>query len=224
MSDIFSLSFLCCLGISLLLIGLLSIYFNNKLTEQEHKISAMFGIVTTMADQIQFLRTNRNVIADPSKNGLDINNYMPFTTTDLIDVSDDEDDNSSTGSFSSSSSSSSKSSSKSSSSSSSSSSNDDDCEDKNIKIINISDDFDINNEVEIPEIFEISEINESDKNKITDNLKSLKMIDIDIETETDYKKMSLGKLRNIVSEKGLVTDASKMKKSDLLKLLSVESV
>ena len=86
-SDIFSLSFLCCLGISLLLIGLLSIYFNNKLTEQEHKISAMFGIVTTMADQIQFLRTNRNVIADPSKNGLDVNNYMPFANTDLINVS-----------------------------------------------------------------------------------------------------------------------------------------
>ena len=77
-SDIFSLSFLCCLGISLLLIGLLSIYFNNKLTEQEHKISAMFGIVTTMADQIQFLRTNRNVIADPSKNGLDVNNYLLY--------------------------------------------------------------------------------------------------------------------------------------------------
>ena len=213
-SDIFSLSFLCCLGISLLLIGLLSIYFNNKLTEQEHKISAMFGIVTTMADQIQFLRTNRNVIADPSKNGLDVNNYMPFANTDLINVSDDEgeeegddnedddddddDDDSST-----------------SSSSSSSNSIEDE---SNIRVINISEDFDINNE-----ITEISEITEQKEEPDLSNIKDLKMIDIDtdIDTETDYKKMSLGKLRQIVSEKGLATDVSKIKKNELLKLLSV---
>ena len=218
-SDIFSLSFLCCLGISLLLIGLLSIYFNNKLTEQEHKISAMFGIVTTMADQIQFLRTNRNVIADPSKNGLDVNNYTPFENTDLINVSDDEgddgddgddeDDENSTTSSCSSSSSSSSSSSKSSKSSKS-----------NIRVINISEDFDINNEVS--EITEITELLEQKDHKETNK----KMVDIDVDSETDYKKMSLGKLRQIVSEKSLstVADVSKLKKAEILKLLSVENV
>lgn len=35
----------------------------------------------------------------------------------------------------------------------------------------------------------------------------------------DYKKASLSKLRDIVQSKGLVTDASKMKKSDILKVL-----
>jgi hypothetical protein len=60
--------------------------------------------------------------------------------------------------------------------------------------------------------------NEQNENK--------KMIDIDVDSETDYKKMSLGKLRVIVSEKGLsnVADIAKMKKGDILKLLSVENV
>ena len=38
----------------------------------------------------------------------------------------------------------------------------------------------------------------------------------------DYKKMSLQKLRTIVTEKGLSTEAFKLKKNDLLKLLEVE--
>ena len=38
----------------------------------------------------------------------------------------------------------------------------------------------------------------------------------------DYKKLSLNKLRSIVTDKGIITDASKLKKNDLLKLLEVE--
>jgi archaellum biogenesis ATPase FlaH len=37
--------------------------------------------------------------------------------------------------------------------------------------------------------------------------------------EIDYKKMSLNKLREIVVQKKLVNDASKLKKNDLLKVL-----
>ena len=232
-TDIFSISFLCCLGISLLLIGLLSIYFNNKLMEQEHKISAMFGIVTTMADQIQFLRTNRNIIVDPAKCDLDVNNYMPFANTNLINVSDeendeeeeddeDEDDDAS---------------STTSSSSSSSSSSEEDIDESKIKVINMSEDFDINQEIiEIIEIFDKEQnkvVEDKAQDKAQDNaqdkattkfdFKEFKM-DIDTESELDNKKMSLGKLRQIVSEKGLSTDASKLKKPELLKLLSIETV
>ena len=38
----------------------------------------------------------------------------------------------------------------------------------------------------------------------------------------DYKKLSLNKLRQIVSDKNLSSDSSKLKKPDLLKLLGVE--
>jgi hypothetical protein len=40
--------------------------------------------------------------------------------------------------------------------------------------------------------------------------------------ETDYKKMSINKLRNIVLEKGLSTEPSKLKKHEILKMLGVE--
>jgi hypothetical protein len=43
-----------------------------------------------------------------------------------------------------------------------------------------------------------------------------------VDNETKYKKLSLNKLREIVVTKGLVSDASKLKKNDLLKLLGEE--
>jgi len=45
----------------------------------------------------------------------------------------------------------------------------------------------------------------------------------DIHTsKTDYKKMSLNKLREVVVSKGVIADASKLKKNDILKLLGDE--
>jgi hypothetical protein len=40
--------------------------------------------------------------------------------------------------------------------------------------------------------------------------------------ETDYKKMTINKLRTIVSEKGLSSDPSKLKKPEILKMLGIE--
>lgn len=57
---------------------------------------------------------------------------------------------------------------------------------------------------------------------------SLKTISIDCDnvatnkTKDDYKKMSLNKLREVVMEKGLIADSSKLKKNELLKLLGAE--
>ena len=53
-----------------------------------------------------------------------------------------------------------------------------------------------------------------------------KTININLEDSTteniDYKKLSIPKLRSIVAEKKLLTDTSKLKKPELLKLLGVE--
>ena len=46
--------------------------------------------------------------------------------------------------------------------------------------------------------------------------------DKDGKDKVDYKKMSLNKLREAVVEKGLVVDASKLKKNDILKMLGDE--
>jgi hypothetical protein len=54
----------------------------------------------------------------------------------------------------------------------------------------------------------------------------LKSINITLEEtkheSLDYKKMGLPKLRSVVTEKGLTSDASKLKKNELLKLLGIE--
>lgn len=62
--------------------------------------------------------------------------------------------------------------------------------------------------------------------KETSNLEEIKTVHLDHEQleEVDYKKLPLTKLRNIVVEKGLMslTEASKLKKHELLKWLGVE--
>jgi hypothetical protein len=63
--------------------------------------------------------------------------------------------------------------------------------------------------------------------KLSDMFSSdLKTININLEdsntSNIDYKKLSLPKLRSVVTEKGLATDTSKLKKNELLKLLEVE--
>ena len=72
---------------------------------------------------------------------------------------------------------------------------------------------DINEEETVNEILNISS-------------SELKTININLEEShsdtIDYKKLALPKLRSIVSEKGLSTDTSKMKKNELFKLLGLE--
>jgi hypothetical protein len=55
------------------------------------------------------------------------------------------------------------------------------------------------------------------------DLKTISIMDLEESNKKpDYKKMSLNKLREVVAEKGLIVDASKMKKPELLKLLGDE--
>lgn len=55
----------------------------------------------------------------------------------------------------------------------------------------------------------------------SDNLEPETSVNIDLEKH-DYKKLPLNKLRNIVVNKGLSSDASKLKKNEILKLLGDE--
>jgi hypothetical protein len=69
----------------------------------------------------------------------------------------------------------------------------------------------------LEELEELGEISEAEGRAIT------KTVNVSLEEEVvDYKKMSLSKLRNIVVEKHLSQDASKLKKGELFKLLGVE--
>jgi len=73
----------------------------------------------------------------------------------------------------------------------------------------------LNEVVEEPQEFEpVLEINST-------LLKSIHMT-LPTSENIDYKKLSLNKLRQIVSDKNLSSDLSKLKKPELLKLLGVE--
>jgi len=71
---------------------------------------------------------------------------------------------------------------------------------------------------------EVTEINDTKD----DNIKSMNLKSIHINLEEtksesmDYRKLALPKLRSVVTEKGLTSDASKLKKNELLKLLGIE--
>lgn len=115
--------------------------------------------------------------------------------------------------------------------------------------MNLSDDnLSENNNLELDDLDDLDELDDeisevqslsSKSSKISDKLEEtiiedkgsellnispsdLKTISINLEESLDYKKLSLPKLRSIVSEKGLSSDTSKLKKNELLKLLGAE--
>jgi len=85
--------------------------------------------------------------------------------------------------------------------------------------------------LEQPIDLEEADIQLSSEQKITeDDINFLKNVSINDlgelddsnNSKTDYKKMSLNKLREVVVSKGLISDASKLKKNEILKLLGDE--
>lgn len=110
-------------------------------------------------------------------------------------------------------------------------SNDDDSEDD----VDESEDDDLSSKSDeiagmaINDIDGLEEIKEDTTNGFIKslNLKTINLDNLEQEKESndnslDYKKMAIGKLRSIITEKGLHEDPSKLKKQDLLKLLGEE--
>ena len=255
-SEIFSTSFLFSIAVIIIAAGGLFAYFNYRLSEHNHKMQAMMGLVSTMADEMQYFRSkihNSPVLNDNNTDNTNNNinthvvpNFLggAINEDDLIEVSDsdaDEEEEEESSDIDSDASSNTDS-----DASSDADSNLEDLEDlddledddNSVKIITIDIDLGAGNEMPIEsENIEETET-EHDKNDSIDlnlsNLEeeldldlSLKSISIDTNVsmnkeKDDYKKMSLNKLRDLVCEKGLVKDSSKLKKNELLKLLGVE--
>ena len=97
--DLFNPSFLLFLGILVLVAALLVVYFESKSREQNHKISSMFSIVSTLAEDLNSVKLAINQIALNEYNtngGASLaNNITPFNISEqdnLIEVSDNEED------------------------------------------------------------------------------------------------------------------------------------
>ena len=286
LTDLFNPTFLMFLGILVLVVALLVVYFESKNREQNHKISSMFSLVSSLAEE---LNSTKMVIHRLSiGGGIQPQNFQqeqPFSNCNgleenvaqqntnntnhikLIQVSDDE--NSDTESELSDNNSESddsieilddeEDSVKEIDNESVNSVNSENniiemCEHNDIKILKLNitqqnDDESENSEEgqnlifdDLNDLEKLSESSESlsikdepqfgeeeeVKETKDDNIKfmDLKSINITLEEtkdeSLDYKKMALPKLRSVVTEKGLISDASKLKKNELLKLLGIE--
>lgn len=227
--DLFGSPFIFSLIIIIVLLGVLYSYFNYKLSEQDHKISSMFGLVKSMADEMQFIRRTKGNNLGETINLEYATQLLPEedVNEELISVSDTEkyddenldvDDDSEI-------------------------EEDSDFEEgdveedeeldidelrEDMKTIHLEEPIDLDTDFE-PLDLNFTQIEES-KEKEQEELKEQEDLDIDVVdpnkinlTKSDnYKKMSLNKLREVVVEKGLVADASKFKKNDILKLLGEE--
>lgn len=100
LSDIFTVPFLVSLGITLLLVGLLGMFFVQRLQEQNHKMSSMLGLVSTMAEELNFIRGRMQMMSyvpQPTGGGpvLNQNKQPTFSQKsdedNLIHVSDGDD-------------------------------------------------------------------------------------------------------------------------------------
>jgi hypothetical protein len=276
MTDLFNPTFFMFLGILILVVALVVVYFESKSREQNHKIASMLSLVSTLAEDmngvkmgLHHLSVNRvggnNLPRFPqqAQPSLEESNMQLFQNKDdnLIPVSDDESMSDSIGDDSDE-----DSDDEESEDDSDEEESDDDNNHTNIKILTLNmptpsvegDDFE-----EIDDMEDLGGIDEDitdtnsessrgsraspknvlemlstrtaensgaveqlDGSHINISATDLKTININLDEihtdSVDYKKLPLPKLRSIVTDKGLVDDASKLKKQELLKLLEDE--
>jgi hypothetical protein len=299
LTDLFNPQFLMFLGILLLAIALLVLYFESKFRDQNHKISSMLSLVSSLAEELNNNKMmvnhltmmgssnlqggmSQNISNPRDKNMLDL-----IPNSELIDVSDDDDEDDDD----------------------EDEDEDDDDEDEDAAsnstdsdnenptgfnleendVIQIGESFDVKVlKINISEYNENIEDEDDDEDEDVENdldsnacnlddldelagsdstssksvvgetnteeflslecnnvdelenvgfnqpftedkislfdFKSINISSLEEESKEvlDFKKMSIPKLRSIVIERGLSTEASKLKKGDLLKLLEGE--
>ena len=274
LSEICSSSFLFSVAIIIILVGGLFAYFNHRFSVQNHKISSMMGLVTTMAEEMQYFRSRisgKSAQDVHSDSNVDQIHVIPqflggqADLNNLIEVSDGEDEESEESESEDEEEESDNESDEESESEDEESDNESESDSdeesesgdqvKNISIdlgneidlnfdnefINVDESIDKSIDESIEECVETKTINLSEdissfeissktlenihdidiSIKLTDDYADLSSSAVD-KDKTDYKKMSINKLREVAVEKGLVVDASKLKKNDILKLLGAE--
>lgn len=275
LSPILSIPFLLSLGISLILIGFVGVFFYQKITEQNHKISSMVDLISTMAEELNYIRGNiqtggavNSLPNNPVVQHLPMFNPQPVKSQDLIDVSDNDEDDSDTDDDADESEDDDESDDEDDNENDDEESRDSETdgeEENNVRVINISDsllhsieesgdveeipsenndndgmedsedDNDLEDEqssvssqnepqIEVVKLNEVMEEPEEFEPVLDIDATLLKSIQMTFPTSEniDYKKLSLNKLRQIVTEKNLSSESSKLKKPELLKLLGIE--
>ena len=273
LADLFNPTFLMFLGILVLVVALLVVYFESKMRDQNHKIASMLSLVSTLAEDMNGVKMGLNHLAIRQQPTVPVgDNLGNLQKMNLIEVSDDEESEDET---------SNDDESINEDSVDDESNNDDlesveddlaiiedgsECDNDDIKIVKLqvsNEDVDEDNDsyeeahnlefdaVEdladldgdlVPEVnneyveevldlkYDDDEAKQLDESNIISS-SDLRTISINLgeehqhnEENIDYKKLQLPKLRSIAVEKGLTSnsEASKLKKPELLKLLGAE--
>jgi hypothetical protein len=252
LSDIFTPSVVISLAISLLLIGLFGLYVSNKMNEQNHKLNSMFDLVSTLANELQMVRSQQpvgmgSVSMGGGGAGVRVYEKPEVANTNhlvnMIDVSDDSesscdesdgetdegaesgDDSDNDGSEGDGEGDGEEESGSDGEDEESDGDSDGEHDERSDKAIVVSESLDDTLFEELANLDDIvledtkvervktPETTPTQTN--TNNVKNLNVV-------FDYKKASLGKLREIVEQKGLSSDTSKLKKQELLKLLEID--
>jgi hypothetical protein len=244
LSDIFTPSVVISLAISLLLIGLLGLYVNNKMNEQNHKLNTMFDLVSTLANELQMVRSQPPVgIGSASIGGGRVYEKPEVANTthlvNMIDVSDNSDSSGGeesdgdtdegaesdddSGGDGEDASGSDDGDGDDEESDGDSDGDDDEHDARSDKAIVVSESLDDALFEELANLDEIV-LGETSVERVKTpeatpaNISSVKNLNVVF----DYKKASLSKLREIVEQKGLSSDTSKLKKQELLKMLEID--
>jgi hypothetical protein len=235
LADILSTPFLISLGITFLLVGILGIFLSQKIMDQNHKISSMLGLVTTMAEELNFLRSrfqmNTSNLVQQASGAKNATNQVPEEEP-LIEVSDDEEDDEEEDDD---------------------SVDDDDSEEEEeeklvigeedpstIKVIQMGETMafrEKEEEEQEQELEELEELEESTfvtdednaslaEESVSASVASASVVSATSETSSakkvsgaNLKKMTIQNLRDIAVKKGFSGDVSKMKKADIVKLV-----
>jgi len=233
LSFFFNSTSLLFLGVLVLCCALLFAYFESKAREQNHKISSMLSLVSSLTEEVQSIKRHIQSgggIVKQMYQRQEENQQDDDDDDDLVSVSDDEGDDDDIDDDES-------------DDSESDDSESDEGENRvieigeNIKILTllqpielVSDDDDDNTECDADDLLDDDDLksvsSKDEKEQANDveevNIFDLKSIHLEEPAIVDYKKLPVGKLRSIVAEKGIADDISRMKKPDLLKVLGVE--
>ena len=220
--DLFNSSFFLTITICSIMIALLYTYVSTKLNEQNHKLQTMVGLVSTMAQELEFMKMNKFSLSKSSLGEQLMSNFIP---NNLIDVSDsgyngedgdhddDDDDDDDDGDED--------------DDEDDDDDDDDDDEDEDNIDIDLTESKHVleDDHLDIEEIGEhlhlnIDEINTNDikvcnLSNITPEMAS----EIKSVFKQDLKKIKLPELKQMAQEKNPDLDISKLKKDELIQLL-----
>jgi len=94
LTDLFNPTFLMFLGILVLVVALLVVYFESKIREQNHKIGSMISLISSLAEQMNAVNHNVHVFANKEQYGgsqQELNHLEEYHQKSmLIPVSDDD--------------------------------------------------------------------------------------------------------------------------------------